>query len=717
MSSRSFFLCGFLASSVVLTALPATTYAQTTSRDDDIWRLTDSIHRFHEPAPPSWRHSRLEETPSSCGADAVRRIGSVVTADLQLAYAQNMIWNPDENRNDPVRLRSYNGCLAAPTIVVSPGDTLKINLTNNLPQEPADNCPKTINTPSCFNHQNLHLHGMHVSPQGHADNVMHTIAPQGDRWNYRYAIPAEHPAGTFWYHAHEHGATSIGVASGEEGVLIISGKRRYADRKLHNNIADIDTILHDGNGDPIPERIMLFEQIPYGCFTDSTYKTLIQNQDDGTWSCPKNAEGVVENFRSQFISSRTDAAGTSRDSWSLSHRYTLVNGETQPVLRTRTGVVERWRMIAGGVHDTLNVSIVRARPSRPDKSPRLPSWLPSSAHDMSCDGETVAQYEIAEDGLTRQNISRKDISYLYPGQRSDALVAFRRPGLYCVIDQGGDTLNTVIPLRSRPGGKSPALIAVVSVAPDSDHDTMQPDNDTIIRRLLLDGSKDLPLAVRARLAQFDLSAFAWFPPGGAPGSDLSQATVARHPTAFFGSLSMPLTAGATLPPGQPMPDTTINGMIGLIENDLVQVSGVSALPFSMDPTRSYHARLGDVDEWRIGAHTMGTGTTAGQHVFHIHVNPVEIMDIQDESTGQSIFTASGQCKMQYRLNMSGDANDASYSPEYCDQYHVFRDSLFVKPGFQTIVRTRYDDFPGDVMLHCHILDHEDQGMMTYVTVE
>ncbi|NHO32809.1 multicopper oxidase family protein [Acetobacter fallax] len=715
MSPRSFFLTGPLPGLIFLFS-PLQAHQFSSEEANQV--LSDSTHSYREPAHPSYWSSRLPEAQSTCGAGSVRRSGSTVTANLDLAYSRNRIWNPAENRNDTVRLRSYNGCLAAPTIVVSPGDDLHINLTNNLPDEPTDNCPKTINTPSCFNHQNLHLHGMHVSPQGHSDNVMHAILPQGGRWNYRYAIPSDHPAGTFWYHAHEHGATSIGVASGEEGVLIVGGKRRYTDRKNHGGVADLDTILHDSSGEPIPERIMLFEQIPYGCFTDKTYKTLMQDETTGIWQCPKNADGVVENFHSQFIGSRTDPDGTSRDAWQLSRRYTLVNGETQPVLNTRVGRVERWRMIAGGVHDTLNISIIGTRRSTAGGGPHPPSYAGNDAQAMTCDGETVAQYEIAEDGLTRQSVSRKDINYLFPGQRSDALVTFRKPGLYCVVDQGGSTLNTVIPLRSRPEGKSPALIAVVSVAPeDGNSMAQQPESEARIRKLFEQGSEGLPSFVRARLALFDLSDFAYFPPGGEPGSDLSMATVTHRPTAFFGSLSMPLAAGASLPADQPMPDTSINGMIGLVENDLVKINGVSALPFSMDPTHSYHVRLGDVDEWRIGTHTMGTGTSAGQHVFHIHVNPVEIMDIVDETTGESIFTAGGQCRLQYRLNASGNTNDASYSPEYCDQRHVFRDSLFVKPGFQTVVRTRYDDFPGDVMLHCHILDHEDQGMMTYVTVE
>jgi len=33
------------------------------------------------------------------------------------------------------------------------------------------------------------------------------------------------------------------------------------------------------------------------------------------------------------------------------------------------------------------------------------------------------------------------------------------------------------------------------------------------------------------------------------------------------------------------------------------------------------------------------------------------------------------------------------------------------------IRTRYQRYVGEYVLHCHILDHEDQGMMQKVRIE
>lgn len=697
------------------------------------WQGQPLSHIFAEPSAPGFWSRPARDRSMSCGAGSVRRSGQTVTADLRLEYGQNRIWNPWENRDDAVSLREYDGCLAAPTIVVSAGDELRLNMTNALPADSDSECNKPLNTPQCFNRQNLHVHGMHVSPLGHGDNVMHTVMPEGGTWQYLYAIPDNHPAGTFWYHAHQHGATALGVASGEEGALIVQGNRPYSDRWRHSGVADIDTVLHGRQGQRIADRIMLLQQIPYACFDDKANTTL-HTDSDGRWSCPSGATGVVENYRAQIIGIAPPGS-IPPDVWAVSDRFTLVNGQTQPVLHLQAGDVERWRMIAGGIQDTVNLQIVRARVTTSvttsvatsgqvttgrNHAPHLPAYARQGASDqgaseMTCDGDVVGQYEIAADGLTRREISEKDTNYLYPGQRSDILVPFSRPGLYCVIDQTGSTVNTIIPRSVRPEGKSPSLIAIADVSPSWSYGGYESE-DALVRRTLTDGNSSLPPAVRQRLQSFNLSDFAYFAPGTPWGSDLSNATIAHHPTAFFGVMAMPLATGATLPPGQPLPDLNVNAMIGLIDNDLVTVQGTSYLSFNMTPEQVYQPHLGDVDEWRMASHLMGTGTLSVAHIFHVHVNPVEIMDIIDESTGGSIFDSYGKCRMQYRLSPAEGGTDTQYSPEYCDQRHVFRDSIFVKSGYQVIARTKYTDFTGNIIMHCHILEHEDQGMMSYFTI-
>src|SRR6266436_9023817 len=49
-------------------------------------------------------------------------------------------------------------------------------------------------------------------------------------------------------------------------------------------------------------------------------------------------------------------------------------------------------------------------------------------------------------------------------------------------------------------------------------------------------------------------------------------------------------------------------------------------------------------------------------------------------------------------------------------YHTFRDTIFVENNYQVHIRTRYDRYIGEYVLHCHILDHEDSGMMLNIAI-
>ena len=45
---------------------------------------------------------------------------------------------------------------------------------------------------------------------------------------------------------------------------------------------------------------------------------------------------------------------------------------------------------------------------------------------------------------------------------------------------------------------------------------------------------------------------------------------------------------------------------------------------------------------------------------------------------------------------------------------LWRDSLLVKYGQPQTILTRYEDFDGKTVLHCHLLSHEDMGMMQVI---
>lgn len=65
-------------------------------------------------------------------------------------------------------------------------------------------------------------------------------------------------------------------------------------------------------------------------------------------------------------------------------------------------------------------------------------------------------------------------------------------------------------------------------------------------------------------------------------------------------------------------------------------------------------------------------------------------------------------------------------PQYSGLKGVWKDTLWIKnappapgqPGlpYTITVRTRYERYIGEFVIHCHILDHEDEGMMQNVAI-
>ncbi|WP_206951268.1 multicopper oxidase family protein [Trinickia acidisoli] len=637
--------------------------------------------------------------PASCSgpayvADASRPI------TLDAGYSSYRLYNPSTNAYDPVEVRAYNGCPTGPTINVDPGQTLKVRVNNTLPPESSATCPPNAahDAPHCFNTVNLHLHGMHVSPSGNSDNVFMSIPP-GTSANYVYQIPANHPAGTFWYHSHHHGSAAIDVTSGMEGVLIVRGHRTAARRWANGGMADIDTILHDRAGTPFPEHVFLFQQIEYGCFANASAAAPLADPTTYAWICPTGDVGELRNYTNQlsFVADpRPGYAGQFNSTWTISGRYTQINGVVQPMFPSAhgflpAGQIQRWRLVHGGDRDTINLKVVRVnlaalgRAASAEPSPQdvdaaadaanaLLAGQPNRAQrvttlDQICSGEVVKQIDIANDGLTRSAMVEQDVNTLDPGYRRDVLMAFPTPGLYCVLDEAAEAASTI---SYRPGSskvKDRRLLALVRVGPGTNIPDYTPDGLghskywQYVRNRLVDANADLPPDVLADLRTLDTHVFA-------PEKPLDGPIHKQVPML----LDVGFSNGA--------PSFTMNGE-------------------SYDPSRiDYTAVLGTTDEWHL------TAGANGGHVFHIHINPFEIVDILN-AQGVSIYDSSGHCTA---------AEIATGDQEYCTLHDVFLDTIFIKPGYTVVMRTHYRDFTGEFVMHCHILDHEDAGMMQNVEV-
>lgn len=92
-------------------------------------------------------------------------------------------------------------------------------------------------------------------------------------------------------------------------------------------------------------------------------------------------------------------------------------------------------------------------------------------------------------------------------------------------------------------------------------------------------------------------------------------------------------------------------------------------------------QVGTAQQWKITSQPLpNNNPTFGGHPFHIHVNAFQVT---------SYTSPAG----------------------VTTPMNVWRDTLWVPVGASYTIRSRFQDFAGLSVLHCHVLDHEDQGMM------
>ena len=103
---------------------------------------------------------------------------------------------------------------------------------------------------------------------------------------------------------------------------------------------------------------------------------------------------------------------------------------------------------------------------------------------------------------------------------------------------------------------------------------------------------------------------------------------------------------------------------------------INGQPYSDDRIHT-QVRLDTVEDWEI------TNTGVMDHPFHIHVNSFQVI------------SRNGQ-------------------PE---SLPAWRDTVLVRRGETVRIRIPWRDFAGKTVYHCHILDHEDLGMMGNLMIQ
>jgi FtsP/CotA-like multicopper oxidase with cupredoxin domain len=267
-------------------------------------------------------------------------------------------------------LMLFNGSLTPEVLRLDAGDILDVRLINKLP--PGERAAT-----------NLHTHGLLVSPELKLGSDGRASEPVGDsvyvctvpapetpdspsaqhckehgsvygksfsEMNYQLALPRDHPDGLFWYHPHVHMNARTQVGAGMAGLIYINGQ---------------DAAISGGarlayNHEPPFERFVMLKDIQVGEIDASDPNGLkarvlpVDQHDAGL--CGDPAPGATPPIGICF--------GKNADGNDVGWLFT-VNGQLFPHIDVAPGRQEAWRIANTSADMTYDLALVEAGSGRP----------------------------------------------------------------------------------------------------------------------------------------------------------------------------------------------------------------------------------------------------------------------------------------------------------------------------------------------------------------
>jgi FtsP/CotA-like multicopper oxidase with cupredoxin domain len=348
---------------------------------------------------------------------------------------------------------------------------------------------------------------------------------------------------------------------------------------------------------------------------------------------------------------------------------TLVNGQLTPTIVMRPGEVQRWRLVNENVTKSNNYRVSFADSA--GEEPKL--------YDVARDGVQYAPANYAAPG----GRPAPDTSVLMaPGNRLDVFVqAPGSRGVFGVHAVPVGHLNLLDRTRKGPragggGGGGGARLAAAA-APQPLFYVQVVDGPT--PSTLPDALPPLP----GFLANL-------------PGPmDPDSIDAARMPVVVFADSAFG---------NQTQTDPT-RFFIGTARDPYMKFGPAVYVPKSAAGT-PLPMRLDSVQTWKVVNQSLATN-----HPFHIHVNPFQVIHVEYPQGA-----ADPNAPLYAELNAAARTNRA---PVWLDVVALplpDKNDPAGKPGY-VVIRQRYADFTGRYVMHCHILGHEERGMMQLVRVE
>ena len=623
----------------------------------------------------------------------------------------------DEDGKKRRRL-AYNCSFPGPEIHVKPGETLPIDVYNELEQLDVEDIkkfhPQVVDPDRDSNDviefiagqsaiTNLHTHGFHVSPAGTSDNVMLLIGPTCNS-SYKYTVPDYHAPGTHWYHAHIHGSTALQVQGGMAGALIVSPLKPEDDlnppgyavteRVMLLNFSSADEIKPEGD-----EPVMAKALRP---------STLLQELDDESQELIKveSADDLHALINRLDDEAMERLVQTMRD-LRVELPPLTVNGQVNPMARVAAGrQVQRLRLINAG--------------SRKSDYRRL--WV--TGHKMylaAFDGINLTQLPRGKDGQFIAYDKEHPLE-LAPGNRADVFFLPSGSGSFPLMVAGEIGLDSLSPPAAGPGQvagleseekrkirfERQLMTFEIAGTPPSE-DSRQAGLSIDLESFLI----DLDSHLKKLQGSIDAYSTGYLRPFA--GNDFIRRNVEFNVVGRSFQINGRSYNEESL---EDMPAMAhgahgTHGMRGATDY-LGKVEGDGGLgPQGQTP---WPLRSGTEEEWTI------TNPSSVRHPLHIHVSPFWVTAIReemcfagDDASPCNPFPERGPDSCTCPDGQSIKLADVREHFPHDPRLDRWQDTVTLPPkGGSITFRHRVSDFTGLYVVHCHILQHEDRGMMINV---
>ncbi len=583
----------------------------------------------------------------------IQSVNGVLDVTLVLSYLTTTLFNPSTGTNQAVKLRNMYGSIPAPTLRLRVGELLRIKVFNDLPPNPQYPPPLPPVTPYPSSPWPQPPHLRYPNSTNLHTHGLHVYP---DIYPQPFTPPGQNPNTTVPGKLYG----DFVVDDPEQGIQ--PGETRQYEYRIREDHPPGTYWYHP--------HLHGSSAIQVG--SGMAGALIIEGPIDDV---PEIAAAQERIF--MFQAPVYDSTGTLEDFGVVANVTTneppfMINGVRQPTILMKSGEVQNWRLVNAGTFNMLNLSLDRhtfyqySHDGNPRRTIKVVPPIPESAFAPPTPPATYPEAVV-----------------LAVANRTNVLVKAGAPGTYQLrtfpIEMG----------RNPQGVLGGDIVATVIVLPDAFPMNLPPE----------------PLPVTPFLAPITDEELAAH--GGLKRTivmRVMRSTPVTDPP-FTGTSATPLVQP---PPGE-LPDWVYQEIDPAKPTQLSQISNkvyalgsagnassqspgmpTTYIPFQSSKAITQMVALNAVEEWTI------VNFNNIRHPFHIHVNPMYIVAVNGKRLAEPYWADT--VPMPFNANPPAPGTDT--------------------PAMVTSVtfRMRFLHYTGRYVMHCHMLVHEDMGMMQGVTV-